>query len=81
MVLQIGFEEFGERRMQILGKPRLGLCALQVAASLVDSQRRIPGDAGFNHAIEDFGEFLPIGFPPQAACMAKAIRLIGVVIT
>ena len=53
---------------------------LQVAAGLIDVERRHPGHVRLDHPVEHRVERSRIGFAPELARPAEAIHLVGVVV-
>ena len=76
----VRLEVLFQRGMQVFGEPGLVLRALQVAAGLVDVERRHPRDVRLHHAVEHLAEPLRIGFAPQVAGVAEAVGLVVVVV-
>ena len=66
--------------MEILREPGLRPGALQVAARLVDVERRNPGDAGRRHSVEHLREQLGLGLAPEAPRIAEPVGLVVVVV-
>ena len=66
--------------MQVIGEPRLGLRALQVAARLVDVHRRHPRNVRLHHSIQHFQQPLGIGLAPKPSGITESVRLVVVVV-
>ena len=80
VIRRIRLEVVGERRMQIVTKPWLRLRTLEVAACLVDVERRHPGDAGADHRHQHGIQQFRIRLAPEAPGPTEAIRLVQIVV-
>src|SRR5262249_59045200 len=67
-----------QRGMQVVVEPRLVLRAREVAARLVDRERRIPRDFLLDHQVDDLVQLLGIGLRVELAGAAEAVDLVRV---
>src|SRR5262245_35701545 len=67
------------RRVEVVADPRLVLRAHQVAAGLVDRERRIPRDVSLHHPLDHLVQLRRVGLRVQLAGAAEAVDFVRVV--
>ena len=79
VVLDRAFEVLLHRRVEVVAEPRLVLRPHQVAAGLVDRERRIPRDVALHHPVDDLVQLRRVGLRVQLAGAPEAVDLVRVV--